>query len=88
MAYRGYFILFLTFSLPTGEVATVYPNNPTNSVSWGSPFPEYPFWIGSVAEAIFLIGEERNSPRIIGASYVCLLPHSLDATVSLTVSLI
>ncbi|KAJ5815218.1 alpha-L-arabinofuranosidase A [Penicillium riverlandense] len=74
-----------------GEVATVYPNNPTNSVAWGSPFPEYPFWIGSVAEAVFLIGEERNSPRIIGASYApsfrningwqwspCLISYSAD----------
>ncbi|EED15681.1 alpha-L-arabinofuranosidase A [Talaromyces stipitatus ATCC 10500] len=52
-----------------GEVATVYPNNPSNSVAWGSPFPLYPWWIGSVAEAVFLIGEERNSPKIIGASY-------------------
>jgi alpha-N-arabinofuranosidase len=39
-------------------------------VAWGSPFPLYPWWIGSVAEAVFLIGEERNSPKIIGASYV------------------
>lgn len=54
----------------TGEIATVYPNNPSNSVAWGSPFPLYPWWIGSVAEAVFLIGEERNSPKIIGASYV------------------
>ncbi|KAF3391027.1 Alpha-L-arabinofuranosidase A [Talaromyces pinophilus] len=52
-----------------GEVATVYPNNPSNSVAWGSPFPLYPWWIGSVAEAVFLLGEERNSPKIIGASY-------------------
>lgn len=39
-------------------------------MAWGSPFPLYPWWIGSVAEAVFLLGEERNSPKIIGASYV------------------
>src|SRR5688572_29885981 len=32
-----------------------------------------PWWGGSVAEAIFLIGAERNADKIIGATYAPLL---------------
>ena len=54
-----------------GEYATVYWNNP-KGVPWGEKFPKYPWWLGSVAEAIFLIGAERNSAlqKVIGSTYV------------------
>lgn len=48
-----------------GEYATRYLNN-------GTKMP-YPFWQGSVAEAVFLLGAERNGGKIIGASYAPLL---------------
>ena len=42
------------------------------SVDWtsGATRLAFPSWTGSVAEAVFLIGAERNSDFIIGASYV------------------
>ncbi|RDW81869.1 hypothetical protein BP6252_02981 [Coleophoma cylindrospora] len=36
---------------------------------------KYPTWIGSVAEAVFLIGIERNSEHMFGASYAPLLEN-------------
>lgn len=48
-----------------GEYATRYLNN-------GTKMP-YPFWQGSVAEAVFLLGAERNAEAIIGTSYAPLL---------------
>jgi hypothetical protein len=66
-------------------VATVYPNTDSlGYVNWtdraNTSFPVHPWWIGSVAEAVFLLGAERNSEKIIGAAYVSLgtLQHSLD----------
>ena len=44
-------------------------------MNWTEPRPTFPFWIGSVAEAIFLIGTERNSDAILGASYAPLLQN-------------
>ena len=57
-----------------GEVATVYPNTDSlGYVNWTdrgpASFPVHPWWIGSVAEAVFLMGAERNSEKIIGAAY-------------------
>jgi len=55
-----------------GEYAVVEYDLPgANEVSWarGAPRAFVPFWYGSVAEAIFLLGTERNSDKIIGASY-------------------
>lgn len=55
-----------------GEYAVVeYDQNGTSSPSWlaGAGRAFAPFWSGSVAEAIYLLGAERNSDKIIGASY-------------------
>lgn len=40
-------------------------------VNWtiGATEAWFPFWYGSVAEAIYLLGAERNSQKIIGAAY-------------------
>jgi len=35
-------------------------------------FSLYPWWIGSVAEAVFLLGAERNADKILGTTYVRL----------------
>lgn len=43
-------------------------------MNWTDARSPFPFWIGSVAEAVFTIGSERNADKIIGASYVRLLP--------------
>lgn len=53
-----------------GEYATIEPNIAAGGgPNWTAPRPEFPFWIGSVGEAVFLIGAERNSDLILGASY-------------------
>lgn len=39
-------------------------------VDWNMTRLPFPIWIGSVSEAVFLIGAERNSDIILGASYV------------------
>jgi len=44
-----------------GEYAAYHVNNGSH--------PLYPQWIGSVGEAVFLIGGERNADRVMGASY-------------------
>ncbi|KAL9065599.1 MAG: hypothetical protein Q9157_007417 [Trypethelium eluteriae] len=54
-----------------GEYATLQPNAPGNpGANFSAPRPPFPFWIGSIAECVFLIGAERNADKIIGASYV------------------
>ncbi|KAL3428360.1 alpha-L-arabinofuranosidase [Phlyctema vagabunda] len=60
-----------------GEYATVQPNNGdiNAGTDWSLPRSPTPFWIGSVAEAVFSIGIERNSDKIIGASYAPLLQN-------------
>jgi alpha-N-arabinofuranosidase len=62
-----------------GEYACVQPNNATDKeVDWTQglagllPWPE---WIGTVSEAVYLIGAERNADKIIGASYAPLLQN-------------
>jgi alpha-N-arabinofuranosidase len=35
-------------------------------------------WVGTVVEAVFLIGIERNTDHIIGASYAALLANLND----------
>ncbi|EME79726.1 glycoside hydrolase family 51 protein [Pseudocercospora fijiensis CIRAD86] len=56
-----------------GEFAVVEPDGYNRSdVTWedGAPRAGAPFWDGSVAEAIFLLGAvERNADKIIGAAY-------------------
>lgn len=59
-----------------GEYATVQPNIAAGGgVNWNAARSPWPFWIGTVAEAVFLIGAERNSDAILGASYAPLLQN-------------
>ncbi|THX39380.1 putative vacuolar segregation protein [Aureobasidium pullulans] len=61
-----------------GEYAVIEPNNASMaSVDWtsGATRLAFPSWTGSVAEAVFLIGAERNSDFIIGASYAPTLQN-------------
>jgi alpha-N-arabinofuranosidase len=53
----------------TGEIASVAFNN-GEGITWGeTEFSLYPWWIGTVAEAVFMVGAERNADKIIGATY-------------------
>ncbi|KAF7198284.1 Alpha-L-arabinofuranosidase A [Pseudocercospora fuligena] len=56
-----------------GEYAVVEPDGYNRTeVTWeeGAPRAFTPFWYGSVAEAIFLLGAvERNADKVIGAAY-------------------
>jgi len=55
-----------------GEYAIVDYDRPnTTGPEWytGAPRAFVPFWYGSVSEAIFLLGAERNSEKIISAMY-------------------
>lgn len=59
-----------------GEFAAVQsniPGDPSAGVNWGAAKWVYPQWIGTVSEAIFLLGIERNTDKMIGASYAPLL---------------
>ncbi|KAF6814898.1 alpha-L-arabinofuranosidase, partial [Colletotrichum musicola] len=38
-------------------------------------YVKYPFWLGSVGEAVFALGAERNGDRVIGMSYAPLLAN-------------
>ncbi|KAJ5081109.1 hypothetical protein N7456_013347 [Penicillium angulare] len=52
-----------------GEIAATEYNNGVG-IDWSDyTFSLYPWWIGSVAEAVFLIGAERNADKIIGTTY-------------------
>ncbi|KAK4861878.1 hypothetical protein LT330_003913 [Penicillium expansum] len=56
-----------------GEIAATSPLNGQN-IDWSDThFSLYPWWIGSVAEAVFLIGAERNADKIIGTTYAPFL---------------
>lgn len=69
----GYFDNYTSaHPLLLGEYAVVeYDHFNTSAPSWtaGALRAFVPFWYGSVAEAIYLLGAERNSNKIIGASY-------------------
>lgn len=53
-----------------GEIAATEYNNGVG-INWSDiDFSLYPWWIGSVAEAVFLLGAERNADKIIGTTYV------------------
>lgn len=41
-------------------------------VNWTEVRSPFPFWIGTVSEAVFLIGAERNSDVVWGAAYVSI----------------
>jgi hypothetical protein len=53
---------------------------------WSAPKNPFPFWIGAVSEAVFMIGAERNAAvdRVWGASYAPTLQNlnSYEWTVS------
>lgn len=59
-----------------GEYANVQYNNGTIT-GWNETGSRttWPFWAGSVAEAVFLIGAERNGDAVIGASYAPTLQN-------------
>lgn len=53
-----------------GEYAVVGYDQPGVSVRTSdTPRSRLPFWYGSVAEAIFLLGAERNAHKIMGSAY-------------------
>jgi len=56
-----------------GEFAVVGNNAPAG-VNW-SALNEHPTWIGSVGEAVFLLGLENNADTIFGASYAPTLKN-------------
>lgn len=59
-----------------GEYANIQPNIPAGGgANFSVPRSPWPFWIGSVAEAVFLLGAERNADKIIGASYAPTLQN-------------
>lgn len=51
----------------SGEIAAVHPNG---GIEWKGNLMPYPWWGGSVSAAIYMIGLERNSDKIIGVTYV------------------
>lgn len=54
----------------TGEIAATEYNNGVG-IDWSDiDFSLYPWWQGSVSEAVFMIGAERNADKIIGITYV------------------
>ncbi|KAF6802978.1 alpha-L-arabinofuranosidase, partial [Colletotrichum sojae] len=58
------------------EVVLVAPNSdtlPSNRADYVKYM--YPFWLGSVGEAVFALGAERNGDRVIGMSYAPLLTN-------------
>ncbi|KAH8882695.1 glycoside hydrolase family 51 protein [Thozetella sp. PMI_491] len=62
-----------------GEFAAVQNNTgKLEGTDWSAPRTEFPYWIGAVAEAVFLLGTERNSAKLWGVSYAPLL-QNLDS---------
>lgn len=64
-----------------GEYAVVQPNSPSTgprTTDWSEPLVAAPFWAGTVAEAVFLLGAERNAGSTLGASYAPLLQNLND----------
>ncbi|CEJ57847.1 Putative Alpha-L-arabinofuranosidase A [Penicillium brasilianum] len=56
-----------------GEIAATEYNNGVG-IDWSDThFSLYPWWLGSVAEAVFLLGAERNADKIIGTTYAPFL---------------
>lgn len=53
-----------------GEVAATHPNGGT---SWDGGLRPFPWWIGTVGEAVSMIGYERNADRIVGTFYAPVL---------------
>ncbi|KKY23468.1 putative alpha-l-arabinofuranosidase a [Phaeomoniella chlamydospora] len=62
-----------------GEYASVQPNlQGETGTDWSTGRMPYPFWVGTVAESIYLLGAERNAAAILGASYAPTL-QNLDS---------
>jgi alpha-N-arabinofuranosidase len=62
-----------------GEYAAVQPNEVGQlGVDWSAPRWPFPMWVGTVSEAVYLLGAERNADHIIGASYAPLF-QNLDS---------
>ncbi|KAF2003937.1 glycoside hydrolase family 51 protein [Amniculicola lignicola CBS 123094] len=53
-----------------GEFASVHPNG---GIDWAGNLHPFPWWIGGVGEAIFMISTERNGDRILGTTYAPML---------------
>lgn len=53
-----------------GEFSSVHPNG---GIDWAGNLHPFPWWIGSVGEAIFMISTERNGDRILGATYAPIM---------------
>lgn len=53
-----------------GEVAATHPNG---GISWDGGLQPFPWWIGTVGEAVSMIGYERNADRIPGVFYAPVL---------------
>ncbi|KAK6846350.1 hypothetical protein PG987_001538 [Apiospora arundinis] len=70
------FDLFDNVTIPhiIGEAAAVHPNG---GKGWDAGLLEYPWWSGTIGEAVSMIGYERNAYRIIGAAYAPII-RSLD----------
>jgi hypothetical protein len=49
----------------------VQANQPQGGgVDWNATKIPFPVWIGTVSEAVFLLGAERNADKMFGAAYV------------------
>lgn len=70
----NFFDNFITgFKTMIGEYAAVQPNIPEGGgTDWNAARWAFPMWIGTVSEAVFLIGAERNADKMFGAAYVGL----------------
>ncbi|KAL2759948.1 glycoside hydrolase family 51 protein [Sodiomyces alcalophilus JCM 7366] len=53
-----------------GEVAATHPNG---GIGWDGELYTFPWWIGTVGEAISMIGYERNADRIPATFYAPIL---------------
>lgn len=73
-----------------GEFASTHPNG---GIKWEGNLHPFPWWIGGVAEAIFMISTEIHGDRILGSTYapilrnmnywswsVCLIEHQADVS--------
>ncbi|SPQ21402.1 d7654c19-7073-4ed9-a2be-fd1299e158c5 [Thermothielavioides terrestris] len=59
-----------------GEFASIQNNTgKLEDTDWNAPKNPWSTWIGSVAEAVFLLGAERNSDRVWGVSFAPLLQN-------------
>ncbi len=62
-----------------GEYANIQDNKPGGGgANFSQPKRMWGSWVGTVAEAVFLIGAERNTDHVIGASYAPLLANLND----------